>query len=83
MFGKTHKKVYYCVQSVFYTDGRIEAVISHTVCRRRKPADLMESRRKYDIYEDWFETRAKAQAYASAMKGKKAEQLIDTASEAA
>ena len=61
---RSHKKMYYCVQSCFYTDGRVEARIIRHVARRRKPQDLYEKRRKYDIYEDWFESRSKAEMFA-------------------
>lgn len=48
------KKVWYCVTSSFYNDGRVVAAITATEEAGRKPASRFTETRRCDIYNDWF-----------------------------
>lgn len=56
-------KTYYCVTMKVYDDGRITAAITDTKQAEEKPQSHGKGTSKCDIYTDWFENKADAQAF--------------------
>lgn len=55
-------KTFYCVQSRFFDDGKIKA-ICYPVAGEEKPKNEYHSMARSDVYCDYFDTPAEAQAY--------------------
>ena len=56
-------KTYYCVTTSVYDDGHITAAITDTKQAEEKPQSHSRETRKCDIYTDWFESEADANAF--------------------
>lgn len=56
-------KTYYCVTTSVYDDGHITAAITGTKQSEKKPQSHSKETSKCDIYTDWFESEADANAF--------------------
>ncbi|MDR0759582.1 MAG: hypothetical protein LBF74_05660 [Treponema sp.] len=55
------KKMFYCVTSKFYDDGRVNAsMISKEY--KEKPESTFQSLPRMDVYHDWFDSPEDAEA---------------------
>lgn len=56
-------KKYYCVTSIFDDRGRTTANITEVIEAEEKPENTYTNTRRKDIYNDWFETKEKAEEH--------------------
>ncbi len=61
-------KIWYCVTSTFYDDGRASAAITDTCESQNKPDDSFNSTSRRDIYRDWFGDKEEALAFVNECK---------------
>ena len=54
-------KTWYGVQTVFYDNGRVNAMIVSIVDADEKPEDTYANTRTRDIYLDWYSDLAEAE----------------------
>lgn len=54
---------FYCVTSTFDNKGRVTASITDTVERESKPENTAKSTLRKDIYNDWFDSKEKANKF--------------------
>lgn len=54
-------KTWYGVQTVFYDNGRVNAMIVSVKDAEEKPEDTWTSTRNRDIYLDWYSNLADAE----------------------
>ena len=57
-------KVFYCVCSSYYDDGRVVANVIGSKVADEKPASDYKAGRRCDNYFDWFDNEAEAEAFA-------------------
>jgi hypothetical protein len=58
---------FYCVMAEFYADGTVKTAITTRICGK-KPQDTLQELPFLTAYNDWFESRAQAEAYLAARK---------------
>lgn len=56
-------KIYYCVTTVIYDNGRITANFTGIVESNKKPENTYNCTKTRDIYNDWFETLEEANEF--------------------
>lgn len=56
-------KTYYCVTTGFYDNGRVTAAITATVEADTPPENTSKTLRDKDVYNDWFDNKAGADAF--------------------
>ena len=57
------KKLYYCVVSKYFDDGRAYAVVK-SVYEEEKPVNEYKSFNMVDVYHDYFDTLREAEEFA-------------------
>lgn len=56
-------RTYYCVQTRFYDDGRVSAVLLNSREDYKLPESSFFSARHCDVYHDWFLTVSDAEKF--------------------
>jgi len=56
-------KMYWCVTSTYYDDGRCTAYITDCVNAEKKPNAMHKEMKRFDIWNDWFDSREKANLF--------------------
>ncbi len=61
-------KMFWCVTTAVYDDGKVVANITDSVEAVCKPENSFKSLKRKDIYYDWFESRAEAETFVTEAK---------------
>ena len=62
------RKTYYAVCSSYYDNGRVVANLVDMVEAGEKPKDTYASKKRYDVYVNWFDSQEEAMKHIEECK---------------